>query len=229
MTRYLILASCLFVAAAGGYALQPSQRMPLLAEGRLETAVPRQFGSWRIDERVAVIAPTADVEANLNQIYDQVISRGYVDAQGRRMMLTIAYGGDQSDAFKAHRQEVCYGSQGFLVSGLHGVRVALADGSTLPTTRFVAMQGPRVEPVTYWFIMGERPVLSQSERLLTQVGYGLRGYVTDGVLVRVSSIDQDINAGFAAQQAFVSELLRAMPPKLAERLTGRATLIGAPA
>ena len=30
-------------------------------------------------------------------------------------MLTIAYGGDQRDALRSHRQEVCYRAQGFTV------------------------------------------------------------------------------------------------------------------
>ncbi|WP_148715340.1 exosortase-associated protein EpsI, B-type [Chitinolyticbacter meiyuanensis] len=230
MSRFIIVALLMVAAAAGGLLLQPSARMPVLADGHLAEMVPKQFAGWRVDERVAVIAPTADVQANLDQIYDQVVSRGYVNAQGKRMMLTIAYGGDQSDAFKAHRQEVCYSSQGFVVSGLHGVPLAVSQqGATLPAIRFVAAQSNRVEPVTYWFIMGEKAVRSQTERLETQIGYGLRGYVTDGVLVRVSSIDPDINAGFADQQQFVTELLRTLPPNVAARLTGQSSFVGAPA
>lgn len=33
--------------------------------------------------------------------------------RGERTMLTVAYSGDQSDALKAHRQEVGYTAQGF--------------------------------------------------------------------------------------------------------------------
>jgi EpsI family protein len=142
-----------------------------------------------------------------------------VNAAGERMMLTVAYGGDQSDALKAHRQEVCYAAQGFEIRGLGTGRVE-ASGRSIPVTRFLGVRGERSEPVTYWFTMGDRVVLGRLDRLRAQLAAGFAGRVPDGMLVRISSISNDSPAAFAAQGAFADALLGAMTPAGAQRLAG---------
>ena len=171
----------------------------------LEAAIPAAFASWHVDAEVAPIAPAPDVQANLARLYRQIVSRTYVNAQGERMMLTVAHGGDQSDALKAHRQEVCYRAQGFEVRALEHATLAAA-GREIPVTRFVALRGERSEPVTYWFTMGDQVVLGRLERLRVQLANGLRGRVPDGLLVRVSSLDADPLRAHGAQGAFVAAL-----------------------
>jgi EpsI family protein len=165
------------------------------------------------------VPPAPDVQAKLDRLYGQVLSRTYVNAAGERMMLIVAYGGDQSDALKVHRQEACYRAQGFEIRGLaHG---SLAAGErSIPVTRMLAVRGERSEPVTYWFTMGDRVVLGRLERLRVQLAEGLRGRVPDGMLVRVSSLSGDAPAAYAAQAAFVGTLLAAVPAPSATRLAG---------
>ena len=185
----------------------------------LERLVPERFGDWRVDADVPPVAPAPDVQAKLDRLYGQVLSRTYVNAAGERMMLTVAYGGDQSDALKVHRQEVCYRAQGFEIHGLaHGSLTA--DGRSIPVTRMLAVRGERSEPVTYWFTMGDRVVLGRFERLRVQLAAGLRGRVPDGMLVRVSSLSGDAPAAYAAQAGFVGALLAAVPAPSATRLAG---------
>ena len=187
----------------------------------LERVLPTSFADWKLDPDTEPVAPTPDVQAKLDLIYNQIVSRTYVNAAGERMMLTVAYGGDQSDALKAHRQEVCYAAQGFEIHGLeHGT--TSAAGRTIPVTRMVAVLGERVEPVTYWFTMGDRVVLGRGERLRVQVASGLKGRIPDGMLVRVSSLSQDAPRAYAAQQAFLAALFTPMPEGQAARFVGRA-------
>jgi EpsI family protein len=196
---------------------------PVLAEGPglvLDSMVPPAFGDWSIDPAIVPVAPTAEVQAKLDRIYSQTVSRTYVNSRGEHMMLTVAYGGDQSDALKAHRQEVCYTAQGFTIHDLQGAELALG-GASIPVTRMVAVRDDRVEPVTYWFTMGDRVVRGRLERLAVQLREGFAGRIPDGMLVRVSSISSDPAGAYAAQQAFVTELLAAMPA------SGRARLAGA--
>jgi EpsI family protein len=205
-----------------GAAIAAPQMKPVRAEGQatdLQSLVPQAFGDWSIDPTVVPIAPTADVQEKLDRIYDQTVSRSYVNSAGEQMMLTIAYGGDQSDALKAHRQEVCYTAQGFTIHGLaHGD--LSAAGRTIPVTRMLAVRGERSEPVTYWFTMGERVVRGRLERLNVQLASGLAGRIPDGMLVRVSSISTDVAPAFDAQQKFVAALLAAMPEAHAARVAG---------
>ncbi len=216
-------AAVFVVAALAGAAVAaPLLKPTALAEPiDLERAVPAQFAGWRIDPEVVPVTPAPDVQANLDRIYRQVVNRTYVNGQGERMMLTVAYGGDQSDALKAHRQEACYAAQGFSIHGLRHGTLALGDGA-IPVTRLVAVRGERVEPVTYWFTMGDRVVLGRVERLRAQLAAGLAGRVPDGMLVRVSNLTDDAPRAFAAQQAFVTALLAALPSTAAPRLVGVA-------
>jgi len=149
----------------------------------LERVVPERFGDWTIDVDVPAVIPAPDVQARLDRLYGQVLSRTYVNAAGERMMLVVAYGGDQSDALKVHRQEACYAAQGFDIHGLARGTLA-APGRSIPVTRMLAVRGERSEPVTYWFTMGDRVVLSRVERLRVQIAEGLRGRVRRAGRVR---------------------------------------------
>ena len=221
-TSYLapIVVAALMISAA----LAAPFLKPVPAEGPglvLDSMVPPAFGDWSIDPSIVPVALTAEAQAKLDRIYSQTVSRTYVNSRGEHMMLTVAYGGDQSDALKAHRQEVCYTAQGFTIHDLHAADLGVR-GTSIPVTRMVAVRGERIEPVTYWFTMGDRIVRGRAERLAMQLREGLAGRIPDGMLVRVSSISSDAAGAYAAQQAFVGELLAAMPAE------GRVRLAGAP-
>jgi len=212
----LVATLAMIGAAAAAPAMKPA---PSLAALDLERVIPSAFGDWRMDPQTLPIAPTPDVQAKLDLIYRQVLSRTYVNAAGERMMLTVAYGGDQSDALKAHRQESCYAAQGFEIRGLEHGALAVA-GRTIPVTRMVAVRGERIEPVTYWFTMGDRVVLGRVERLRVQVAFGLAGRIPDGMLVRVSSLSPNPGEAFAAQQAFLASIFAQVPQGDAARFLG---------
>jgi EpsI family protein len=213
----IVAAIAMVGAAVAAPALKPTADPGAAFD--LEAAVPQSFGGWKIDPTVLPVSPAPDVQENLARLYRQVVARTYVNAAGERIMLTVAHGGDQSDALKAHRQEVCYRAQGFSVGGVE--RGALiANGRYIDVTRFLAVRGERSEPVTYWFTMGDRVVLGRLERLRVQIGHGLRGRVPDGLLVRVSSIDASTARAHAAQAAFVGALATAIPQQHASRLMG---------
>lgn len=217
-TRPAYVAALLMLGAA----LAAPQLKPVRAEGAaldLQNLVPSAFGDWSIDTTVVPIPPTPDVQAKLDRIYVQTVNRAYVNSKGEQMMLTVAYGGDQSDALKAHRQEVCYTAQGFTIHGLQHGDLA-ASGRSIPVTRMLAVRGERSEPVTYWFTMGDRVVRGRAERLRMQLEQGLKGRIPDGMLVRVSNISTQTPQAFDAQQAFMGALLAAMPAADAARLVG---------
>jgi exosortase B len=223
-TRTLAAALLAAGAMAGAAIAAPALR-PIASEASppdLERMVPVRFAGWQVDPLVVPIVPAPDVQANLERIYRQIVNRTYVNAAGERMMLTVAYGGDQSDALKAHRQEACYAAQGFAIRDLRHGELAAA-GRNIPVTRMLAVRGLRHEPVTYWFTMGDRVVLGRLERLEVQLRSGLAGRIPDGMLVRVSNLSRDAAPAFAAQQAFVAAILAAMPERDARRLVGART------
>jgi EpsI family protein len=186
----------------------------------LDAMVPKRFGDWRLDPDVAQVPPMPDAQGGLDRVYDQIVERTYVDSRGRRMMLLIAYGGEQSDALKAHRQEGCYASQGFEIRDLHAAHLT-AGGRTIPVTRMHATRGARSEPVTYWFTMGDRVVMSRFERLRMQLQEGWAGRIPDGLLVRVSNLSREAGRSYTAHDEFLSAAMAAIPAAQRWRFVGR--------
>ncbi|MED5619586.1 exosortase-associated protein EpsI, B-type [Ideonella sp. BN130291] len=187
----------------------------------LDQAVPRQFDDWRVDDSVAPLPPSPDQASVLNQIYDQILSRTYINSRGERVMLSITYGSRQTQQLRAHRQEVCYSAQGFRITELQHVQMTVGGG-TLPATRMVATQGRRVEPVTYWFTTGDTVVLSYWDREFAQFRYALSGFVPDGYLVRLSSLSTSSSTAFGQHVAFANALMSHLDPELRRRLVGHS-------
>lgn len=217
---HLAVGLALVVAAGLAVALKPVPRPPDPGFV-LERLVPQAFGDWRLDASIVPIPPSPDVQANLDKLYDQIVNRTYVNSRGDRIMLSIAYGGDQSDSLKAHRQEVCYSAQGFNIVELLQGEVEAA-GRHIPVARLLAVKGGRSEPVTYWFTMGDRVVMSRPGRLVAQLWYGLQGEIPDGMLVRISNLSVNSGASYVAHADFLNAMLGALDPGTLARVAGNS-------
>lgn len=205
---------------AAGHALKPRRKLTdTLGALDLEAAFPRQFGDWQVDTRLPLQLVSPDLQQFIDRIYTATLSRVYVNPRGERIMLSVAYGGDQSDATRAHRPEVCYPAQGFEIMADTRGQVDVAAGR-LRVRQLVARAGGRVEPITYWVVVGTRGALSGTEQKLAQLYYGSRGLVPDGLLVRVSNIGLDTAEGHRLHAGFISQLSHALNPQLGARLLG---------
>ncbi len=187
----------------------------------LETLFPKQCGDWHVDTRLPVQLVSPDTQAMLAKIYNQTLERTYIEPNGGRVMLSVAYGGDQSDATRAHRPEVCYPAQGFAVRDQSAAAITVA-GNELRARRLVAVLGGRIEPITYWIVVGEQVATSGTQQKLAQLSYGAQGIVADGMLVRVSSIDADSGHAYAIHQRFLDALGTALPSSQRARVMGTA-------
>lgn len=219
--RMLIIALLMFAGAGLALAMKPTKK---IADARekpdLNAMIPRQIGEWKIDSSIVPIEPSPDVKAALDKIYNQTLSRTYVNPAGQRIMLSIAYGGDQSDSMQVHKPEVCYAAQGFEVFGAVA-GMLLTQYGELPVKRLIARQGSRNEPITYWIVVGDKATLSGLKEKLAQLSYGLTGKVPDGFLVRISSIDHDRQSAYQLQEEFIKSMLDAMNEKDRARIAGR--------
>lgn len=185
----------------------------------LEIMIPVEFGDWRIDRSIIPLQVDADTQAMLDKIYNQTLSRTYVNSLGERIMLSVAYGGDQSDNLAVHKPEVCYYAQGFEIMKTFADDLLTQYGK-LPIKRLLAVKGYRNEPITYWVTVGNRAVLPGIEEKLQQLKYGLSGNVPDGMLVRVSSIESDKNKAYQQQAIFIQDLLASVKANERTRLIG---------
>ncbi len=225
MTLPRIHASIAFVlmvcALAAAHAWRPTVHM---ADERtkidLEQMFPRQFGDWKVDTTLPVQLVSPDVQRLLASIYNQTLSRVYVNTKADRIMLSVAYGGDQSDATRAHRPEVCYPAQGFqIIAEQRGV-VETATHA-LPVQQLVAKAGGRIEPISYWVTVGDHTALSGTQQKLAQLRYTTRGIVPDGMLVRVSNINANYASSFALHGQFIKQMSAAVPQASLSRMMGQ--------
>ena len=220
LSRAVIESSLMLAAAALGVVAVPRNKLADTRAGfDLETQIPMTFADWTVDPAVVPIPPSPDHEAALQQIYDQVLSRTYVNRRGERVMLTITYGSSQTEQGQVHRQEVCYASQGFEVSQLRREPITLNEAQ-ISATRMVASRYRRIEPVTYWITMGDKVAVTDLERELAQFKYALSGHIPDGYLVRISSLSADPDSAFQRHIEFADLLLANVAGELRRRLTG---------
>jgi len=224
--RAFVVAATMLAGSVLASTLRPTRLMSeSLGVPKLDSLFPTAFGPWRVDTSLPVILPAPDVQAQLDKIYNEVIARTYINKSGQRVMLSVAYGGDQSDATSAHRPEVCYPAQGFAITDNFGDTLQVA-GRDIPVRRLMSRVSDRSEPITYWIVVGDRVVTTGIGQKLAQMRYGLRNVIADGILVRVSSIDNDMHEGHQVQTQFIDDLGRALEGDKARRVFGECTAAG---
>jgi EpsI family protein len=154
-------------------------------------------------------------------IYSAELARGFRDAAGHVVMLMIAYGPSQSDHLQVHRPEICYSAQGFRVSNVENAKIDLGGGEPpLPVRRLIGQREERLEPITYWIRSADTVATSSVDRQLVKIEYGLRGYITDSVLIRVSTVGLPPDQAYALQDRFIRDLIHTVNGDVRKFLVG---------
>jgi EpsI family protein len=222
--RTWLLALALVGTALLSQAWKPDSSAEAVARVQvpLEQVFPAAFGPWRLDPVASGLVRPAFEAARKLQMYDQVLERVYEDGQGHRIMLSAAYGRLQSVGLQMHRPEVCYRAGGFVVDGVEPARIALPEGGALPVTRLLAHMPGRHEPVTYWRLLGSHVAEDDTQFRWAQFKLGVQRALPDGMLVRVSSIDEETPRAHAMQSAFIVAMAAALQGEARERILGEA-------
>lgn len=223
-----IMAGLMCGAALAGVAGRPGKTAAQLGGGlTLKTAVPSKFGEWKElpEQGAQVINP--QTQELLDKLYSQILTRTYVNKEGYRIMLSMAYGDDQRGGLQAHRPEVCYPAQGFKLGTVQNGALPTSFGS-IEVRRLTTSLGARNEPVTYWLTVGDRVIRNSVEKRLVEIRLSLTGQIPDGLLFRVSSIDTDPARAFAMQERFAADLMAAVPADTRRQLSGLIAPAGAP-
>ena len=218
----LTLAFAMCAVSAAGFAARPSTTAAQKGSGiTLDTAVPKSFGEWREVRETGAQVINPQTKALLDKLYSQLLTRTYVNKEGYRIMLSMAYGDDQRGGLQAHRPEVCYPAQGFTLGKVEDGPLSTAFG-TIDVRRVYTSIGARNEPVTYWLTVGDQIIKSKFDKRVAEIRLGLTGQIPDGLLFRVSSIDNDNSRGFAMQQKFAADMMAAVPASTRKQLSGLA-------
>ena len=221
LLRPVLIIAALICAAASAQWLRPRHGIAQNAGAiHLQTQIPAAFGEWREVSGTVPILPDPEIQQKVAKTYAQTVARTYTDGSGRTVMLTAAYGDDQSgELTQVHRPEICYRAQGFSVRTLRDDQLKFSSHS-IPLRRVITERGTRREPLSYWVTVGDRAVLPGLSRKFEQLKLGVAGWRPDGMLIRVSSIDDDQSRAFAIQDQLLHELAAQMNPAVRRRYFG---------
>lgn len=219
--RTILLAGLMVAASLSAKILTPTELLAKTRSGEnLKQLVPSEFDGWKEDKAIVPLTVDPSVEAQLANVYSETLSRTYVNTQGQRVMLSLAYGNDQRGEGRAHYPEICYPAQGFQIKEKQSAMASIGE-THIPVIRLVATHGERVEPITYWVIVGDELVTSALEHKAAIFRYGLNGQIPDGLLVRISSISGSPERAFELQDQFATAMIGALQQQQRSRLLGK--------
>jgi EpsI family protein len=218
--RMIALILLMVISFDLGFILHPEKKMSLERQSlNFSEIIPLSFDDWTIDKSANTALIDPEVKEQLASVYSQTVSRTYVNSQQQRVMLSVAYGGDQEEVMQVHKPEVCYTAQGFTVKK-NGVVPIDTDKGTVNALQLLTSQAERVEPVTYWITIGNTIALNGLAWRWQRIKYGLTGTLPDGLLFRVSSIGSDTNQQYQMQQQFIKTLINHLSSDNAKQILG---------
>ena len=187
---------------------------------KIDAIIPNRIGDWTHVPSSAFVLPKTPGSL-ADRLYSQTISRLYDSPTRIPVMLVIAYGNLQSDLLQLHRPEACYTAVGFAISRSDKAKVDLG-GAALPVRELVATSDSRIEPIVYWTRIGDDLPTDGSEQRWSKLRQQMKGYVTDGVLVRMSTVGEPSPELFGELRAFAAAMVRGLAAG------NRAALVGRP-
>jgi EpsI family protein len=215
MKRYVFIVLAI-AALSVSEMLIPSKAHGVGGQNEFDLAsiAPQRIGEWQAIDAVPDVALGDRKDKGLSAaLYEDVLMRTYRRSRdGAVMWLVVAYGGDQRGSYTVHLPELCYRSFGFEIEP-HG-SAALQFGETRGEVRqLLAHSNDRVEPISYWVVMGGDVVTGQFNVKLRELWNGLTAKHESGTLVRVSMpIDGTAaDAAYAEQQNFIQQLVGSWP------------------
>ncbi len=219
--RDLLLGGGLLGAAAAAAALTPRQRLVLLENRKLEDVIPQRVGDWQHVPSEGFVLPKSPGSL-ADRLYSQTVTRLYASPTRLPVMLVIAYGAVQNDLLQLHRPETCYSAIGFTISASRVADVRLAPRVSLPVRELTAASDARTEQICYWTRIGDDLPTDGNAQRWVKLRQQMRGYLSDGVLVRMSTVGDATPEVYAGLQGFATALVGTMRP------ADRAVLIGRP-
>lgn len=217
--RDILMGGALFSAAGAAAALTPRNRLVLLGDRKLDDVVPQRIGSWGYVPSNEFVLPKSPGSL-ADRLYSQTVARLYRSPTELPMMLVIAYGAVQNDLLQLHRPEICYSAVGFTISASRKAAIALG-AAQLPVRELTARNDLRMEQICYWTRIGDDLPTDGSEQRWVKLRQQMAGYLSDGVLVRVSTVAADDPKVFAQLTRFAAGMVAAMRPADRQILIGR--------
>lgn len=218
--RDLLLGGSMAAAAITAAVLTPRKRLVLLGDRQLDTVIPEIIADWKFVPSDAFVLPKSPGSL-ADRLYSQTVTRLYASPTSLPMMVVIAYGAVQNDLLQLHRPEVCYAAVGYTISMSNTARVPLSPRAGLPVRELTAQNDNRIEQICYWTRIGDDLPTDGSAQRRVKLEQQMQGFLSDGILVRISTVAQRSPAVLAEITRFAASLVRSMAPDDRQVLIGR--------
>jgi EpsI family protein len=223
--RDVIMGGALLSAASAAYALTPRTRLVLLGDREIENVIPRTIGDWKHVQSSNFVLPKSPGSL-ADRLYSQTLARLYQSPTRLPMMLVIAYGAVQNDLLQLHRPEACYTAVGYTISASRRAMVPLAQSVSLPVRELSASADQREEQICDWTRIGDDLPTDGSEQRWVKLRQQMHGFLSDGILVRISTVAPPEAAVFGELTAFAAQMVAAIRPADRSILIGRPLAAG---
>jgi len=218
--RNLIIGAACVAGLGVAEVLRPRHEMKLLGARKLDDAIPRNLTAWKSHDVTDLVKPREE-HSLASRIYAQTVGRSYADGTGFEVMMLAAYGATQSRDLQLHRPEICYPAIGFAIKRNEEHMINFKPGVVLPVRRLLAQAADRHEAIVYWSRVGDYMPLGGFEQRVDVLKNGIAGNISDGILMRFSTVGPDVDSSFAKLETFIRALLAETPTAVRPVMIGR--------
>jgi EpsI family protein len=207
-------------AAGGALALAPRKRLVLIGDAQLEDIIPKVIADWDYYPSTDFVLPKSPGSLT-DRLYSQTVARLYVSPTKLPMMMVIAYGAVQNDLLQLHRPEACYTAVGFTITQSRPATIPIKGSAVLPVRQLTAVTEAREEQISYWTRIGDDLPTDGREQRRVKLQQQMQGFLSDGILVRISAVAGDFPEVYDQLSQFSRALLLATDPAYRPVLVGR--------
>ena len=204
--RRLLVGAAAVTTATAAIAAEPRREAPRLGPGDLAKLIPLRVGERLGLDDASVVPERVDTSPTSGQ----TVTRRYVGDAGSPVMLVVSYHGSRSPELKVHRPETCYTVAGFRVDPPRRTTIALEHGQLIPAMTFSSHRGSRNETVLYWTRVGSAFPQTLAGQRLAFIRQALEGFRADGLLMRLSVVEDGERTELTDLRAFARQLLSLM-------------------
>lgn len=206
--RSVVVGLGLTAGAALSYFNVPRASASPIATSQFQRMIPEKVGRWTSRRSAELVLPAEDEQQD--KLYENLETRIYEGDALPSMMLLIAYSSIQQNDVHVHRPEVCYPAAGFPI--VQSKPADFAFGQIKVHAReLVADRGGLKERILYWVRVGKSFPIGWAEQRLTMAISNAKGVTPDGLLFRVSTIEESGSSSSHSLEAFAKGFIAASP------------------